>query len=73
MALTLSEYEDLRDELIRARLNPHARMSDGVKQIVSKNDGDINRAIAWVDAVIAGLKGEKRVPRKRHYVTRTGW
>lgn len=73
MALTLSEYEDLRDELIRARLNPYARMSDGVKQIVSKNGGEIDRAIAWVDAEIAGLKGGKQVPRKRHYVTRTGW
>ena len=73
MALTLTEYQSLRDELIRARLTPYARMSDGVKLIVSKNGGEINQAIAWVDAEIARLTGEARRPRQRRYVTRTGW
>ena len=73
MALTLTEYQSLRDELIRARLSPHARLSDGVKLIVSKNGGEINQAIAWVDTEIARLTGEARRPRQRRYRTRTGW
>ena len=73
MALVVAELESLRDELIRARLNPYERMSDGAKQIVQKSGGEIVQAIAWVEAEIARVKGESQKPRRRHYVTRTGW
>lgn len=73
MALLLSELESLLDELIRARSSGEARVSYGDEQVVYRSVEEIDRAISRLELQIAEAKGEKRVPRKRHYVTRTGW
>lgn len=73
MAVSVTELQGLRDELVRARATGEARVRWEGRMVEYRSVAEIDQAIARTDQEIKALQGKSRPRRVHRHVTDTGW